>query len=316
MINALPIKSILLTIFVAAGLFFSLACRGDGAATGLTTPPGAAQPPALMGPASAQASAEPQRIEDAPLVRGTNGLRPRITALETPGTGIRVSGQGQASGSPDLAILRMGVESFASSVADARTKAADAMEDVVSVLQEEDVEDKDIQTRFFNVSPRYTSREVTRCIAKTDGLSTSVEPECLPQREQVITGYEVGNGLTVIVRDLEGVDAVIDRAIDAGGDLIRFQGISFTIEDTSSLEENARANAVRNMQDKAEQLASNAGVELGRLIYINERSSPSSFAGEFAAPQAFALEAKHASTQILPGEQTMTVTVEGVFAIE
>ncbi len=304
-------------VLIAASLLFSLGCRGEGAPTALTAGPSAAQPPSEVTQGDTPAPAEVQHLKGTSETVPAALLTPLVAAQTISETGVKVSGQGQAAGQPDLAILRMGVESFADSVAEARSKAASAMEDVVAALREEGVEDKDIQTRFFNVSPRYTSREVTRCIASATGESATLEPECFPQREQVITGYEVSNGLTVVVRNLEGVDTVIDRAIEAGGDLIRFHGISFTIEETGPLEEEARAAAVADMRDKAEQLASSTGVSLGRLIYIFEYSDSGGFNADFGGRQPMmAFAASEASTKILPGEQSITVTVQGVYAIE
>ena len=45
-------------------------------------------------------------------------------------------------------------------------------------------------------------------------------------------GYQVNNQLTVKVRDLESVGEIIDQVTEAGGDLTRFQGIRFTIDDS------------------------------------------------------------------------------------
>ena len=304
-------------VLIAASLLFSLGCRGEGAPKALTAGPAAAQPPSEVTQGDTPAPAEVQELKGTSETGPAALLTPLVAAQAISETGVKVSGQGQAAGQPDLAILRMGVESFADSVAEARSKAASAMEDVVAVLREEGVEDKDIQTRFFNVSPRYTRREVTKCIDKTDSQSTTLEPECFPQREQVITGYEVSNGLTVLVRNLEDVETIVDRAIEAGGDLIRFQGISFTIEDTGPLEEQARADAVADLRDKAEQLASSAGVSLGRLVYINEYSNRAAFRDDFVARESLmAFTDSQASTKILPGEQSITVTVQGVYAIE
>ncbi|MCI0894104.1 MAG: SIMPL domain-containing protein, partial [Chloroflexi bacterium] len=48
--------------------------------------------------------------------------------------GIWVSGRGEATAVPDLAILNLGVESFASTVAEARSDAAEAMGQVMKVV--------------------------------------------------------------------------------------------------------------------------------------------------------------------------------------
>ena len=75
--------------------------------------------------------------------------------------------------------------------------------------------------------------------------------DCFQEYRSVITGYEVSNNVTVLVRDLQNVDRVIDEAVDAGGDYIRFNGLSFSLEDTSVLQSEARAAAVSNLEEKA-----------------------------------------------------------------
>ena len=77
-------------------------------------------------------------------------------------TGISVTGSGKASAAPDLAVLRLGVEAFAGSVAEARDQAAGSMDQVVILLLASGIAEKDIQTRHFNISHRYTSWEITR----------------------------------------------------------------------------------------------------------------------------------------------------------
>ena len=74
-------------------------------------------------------------------------------------TGIRVTGQGQVSIEPDLALLNLGVDARAGTVADARQQAASAMSRIVEALTSHQVADKDIQTTSFNIMPQYDYRD-------------------------------------------------------------------------------------------------------------------------------------------------------------
>ena len=260
--------------------------------------------------------------------------------------GITVSGRGEASAAADLAILNLGVQTLADTVAEAREQAAAAMGRVFDVLKAKNIEDRDIQTSHFNINPRYTSREVTRCPGALDtavrqiapamepslapsaefGRGISLEPgvaiaqsqekpECFKERERVIIGYEVSNQLTVKLRDLDEAGSVIDEVTAAGGDLIRFNGINFTIDDTDALQDQARAAAIGDMMDKANQVASLTGVELGKLINISETGGQPRVAFESLERVAFAASAKSAPTQIMGGELEVTVTVQALYAI-
>ena len=154
-------------------------------------------------------------------------------------TGIMVNGRGTASAAPDMAVLNLGVEATAPTVAEARNSAAVAMGRVTDVLQARGIANRDIQTKFFNISPRYTSRTVLRCPETKTTTSRSVspglplvtavapepsrlgfpegplleiarnqpKPECFEERERIITGFQVSNQLTVNLRDMDAIGA-------------------------------------------------------------------------------------------------------------
>ena len=137
---------------------------------------------------------------------------------------------------------------------------------------------------------------------------------CFVDFERVLIGYEVSNQLSAKVRDLDSVGEVIDRSIEAGGDLIRFQGVSFSIEDTEELQNQARRAAVEDLISKAGQVASLAGVELGKLVYITETGGP-------VVPQSVNIEraffkAAAAPTAIEAGQLSIVVNVQGSFEIQ
>lgn len=264
-----------------------------------------------------------------------------LSTGESGSVGIFASGTGKATSAPDLAILRLGVQDLANTVGEARTAAATAMTSVIESLKEDGVEEKDIQTGRYSIQPRYTGREVTRCVqveseeteesqmdpTPTPEGTTSVQggetsesaaaEECYQEYISVITGYEVSNNVTVLVRDLESIDDVIDGAVEAGGDSIRFNGLSFTLEDSTDLMEDARAKAVADLKDKAGQLATLGGVELGDIVYLSE-TTPSVapvVRAEFALAKASFDEGAGVSTPVSPGEVTVQVQVNGQYLI-
>ena len=263
------------------------------------------------------------------------------SANESAGLGILAVGSGRATSAPDLASLRLGVESLANTVGEARTTAAEAMTAVIASVKEDGVEEKDIQTGYFSIQPRYTGREVTRCIdvETSDGdteqddagregtnqegtkeqgdLTPAVGQECFQEYQSVITGYQVSNSVTVIIRDLETIDDVIDGAVEAGGDNIRFNGLSFSLEDTSTLKVDARTAAVTDLKGRAEHLATLGGVGLGDLVYIAEvgRIDPPVVRAEFALSKAAADFDGAVSTPISPGEVSIEVSVQGQYLI-
>lgn len=75
-------------------------------------------------------------------------------------SGIWVSGQGSVTIQPDLVVLSVGVETTGVTVAQARDEAAAAMDAIVKALKDRGVADRDIQTAYYSISPRYEYGEM------------------------------------------------------------------------------------------------------------------------------------------------------------
>lgn len=208
--------------------------------------------------------------------------------------GIWVTGQGKVTAVPDIAILRLGIEAQADSVAVAQSEAAEAMDKVMSSLTDNGIAEKDIQTQSFSI----------RQITKWDRTS----------EEEVVTGYRVTNIVSAKIRDVDSAGAVIDSVAAAGGDLTRIDSISFSVEDPTDYYEEAREEAMQDASTKAKQLASLAGVSLGNPTYISESFySPSSVQrGGFEMMEEAAIIVE---TAISPGELEIIINLQVTYAI-
>lgn len=217
--------------------------------------------------------------------------------------GIWVSGAGRIAVEPDIAMLSLGVQSTAPTVAEANGDAAVAMDAVLATLRANDVADKDIQTRNFSIYPQYDYREQT-----IDGVRTS---------GQVLTGYQVSNDVSAKIRSIDDVGDIIDAVVAAAGDNVRVNNIRFTLEDPSALRPRLREMAVRDALSKAERLAELSGVNLGRLVYISESfAGPSAGAFGGASYERFALaDAAALAPPISGGETEVTFSVSAGFSI-
>lgn len=192
---------------------------------------------------------------------------------------IRLSGTGTVRAAPDMATVNTGVTTQAETAREALDANTEAMAALVAALREAGLEDRDIQTSDFSVSPQYVYSD------QRDENGYTLPPE--------IQGYQVSNAVTIIVRDLEALGAVLDQAVTVGANTIN--GISFEVADTAKLEEEARKLAVANAITKAETYAEAAGIELGSIESITEvdmpmppmpmyRAEVASFAGDAAVP--------------------------------
>jgi len=99
-----------------------------------------------------------------------------------------------------------------------------------------------------------------------------------------------------------------------GGDYIRIDGISFTVDDPSKYYEEAREKAMADAEAKAEQLADLADVKLGKPIYISEAGGYVPVVRDYLT-KAEGIPAPAPTTPISPGETEVTLTVQVVYSI-
>src|SRR4030042_6060914 len=67
--------------------------------------------------------------------------------------GLWVNGEGKVKATPDTALLTLGIEAEAKTVAQAQQQAATAMNDVMQALKGRGIADKDIQTQRSSITP-------------------------------------------------------------------------------------------------------------------------------------------------------------------
>jgi uncharacterized protein len=214
-----------------------------------------------------------------------------IPANPNQNTGIWVTGVGTVTVTPDLAVLSIGVQAQALTVAEAQQQAVKAMADVIAALKTNSIADKDIATTAYSITPVYTYNQKT-------GM-------------QSIIGYSVSNNLSVKIRTIANAGAVIDSAAAAGGDYTRINSVTLTVDQPDKYNDQARELAMADASNRAKQLAKLGGVKLGKATYINESiNSPwqtiSFDAGGKAAPSA-------PTTTISPGETEITLMVQVVY---
>jgi uncharacterized protein len=209
---------------------------------------------------------------------------------------VTVVGEGEARAAPDLAVTNLTVLRAAETAEAAVTDANGAIAAVTDAVREMGIEDRDVQTGRFSITPQY------RYENRQDG--TSAPPE--------LVGYEVRNTLTVRVRDLDRLGDLLDRAVELGvnegGD------IAFQIEDPSSLQNDARRQAVERARASAEALAEASGLSLGRIIRITDdpvRVFPQPERGAMM----MAARAADSSVPIETGENSVSARVEVVFEL-
>lgn len=210
--------------------------------------------------------------------------------------GIWVTGEGKAVAVPDILLLNLGVEAQAKSVGESQSTAKEAMSRVRQALSTQGIEDKDIQTISYSIQPvyQYNQRE----------------------NKQELIGYRVRDRISVKIRNIQIAGKTIDVAAEAGGNSIRIDSISFTIENPVPLKNEAREKAIKDALAKAKQMAELTGVNFGKAVYITESGFVQPPPRPIPAPMALRAEAAGAPTEISPGEAEIQVQVQIAFNIE
>lgn len=204
-----------------------------------------------------------------------------------------LTGEGTATAAPDMAILRSGVVSEGQTARAALNANTAAMEKLIAGFKAAGIEARDIQTSGFSVQPRYLYGQ------RNDGT----------QEPPRITGYEVRNTVALKIRDLDKLGSVLDAAVTDGSNQI--EGLTFDVSNKDELLNDARRKALADARAKAELYAEAAGVKLGRLRELSERT------GDFPPPRPMVMrmEAAKADVPVERGEQELTVNVTATWEI-
>lgn len=210
---------------------------------------------------------------------------------------IMVTGQGTVSIAPDMAVLTLTVSREAATAREALDANSLAMKDVLDAMKDEGIKDKDLQTTGFSIQPRYVYPS-----ADSGG----------ERKPPAIVGYTVRNSLNVRVRDITRVGKILDASVtlgvNEGGDLM------FTNADPSAAIKQARIEAVKDAVDKAETLATAAGVDTGDILEISEQSfNPRPVP---MARSEMSLAASADSVPVAGGVNSYKVNVNITFAIK
>ncbi len=208
---------------------------------------------------------------------------------------ISVTGEGNASARPDMAILTMTVLRQAASARAALDENNTATAAVIDALKKAGVEDRDLQTSGFSINPQYERRN-----------------NASPTEPPKIVAYQVSNTLTARIRELAKLGTVLDQSVSLG--VNQGGSISFTTSDPSKALAEARTEAMQDAIAKAETLTKAAKVRLGKVLEITEQSfqpRPIPLAG------ARAMTAQMAeAVPVEAGENTYNVQVNVTFEID
>ena len=216
-----------------------------------------------------------------------------VVALAIPANGagttdnrfITVTGVGTVSVVPDAVRFNATVSALAPTNAAALSTASKSAAAVRAALIAKGIATKDIRSANISVYPEYNW---------TQEAGTK------------ITGYRASQSFDVLVRTASKAGSIIEAVVTAGGDNVQLGGVIPVTLNPSLATEDARAAAVANAKSKASSYAKLLGTSIGKVLSLEEQSSPI-YSSPFPMAKAGAADA--AAVEIDLGEKDVTVTI-------
>ena len=128
-----------------------------------------------------------------------------------------------------------------------------------ATLEQAGVASADIQTTDFSIQPNFDTKGA-------------------------ITGYQVSNTMLVKLHNLAASGAVIDAAARSAADAVRVNGLTFSVDDTKTVDGTARADGIRVAAAHAHSMAAAAGESIGGVCSITDSTTTYPLAQDFGEP--------------------------------
>ncbi len=219
----------------------------------------------------------------------TPSVAPMVPAS---GTVLDVVAEGRTTRVPDLATIRAGVVSTAPTASQALRDNAAAMTKVMAALRRAGVAARDLATTSVQLSPQYRYAD---------------------NQPPVVTGYQATNTVTVRFRDIATSGTILDALVAQGANQI--DGPNLSVAEPDKALDEARTDAIRRAQARADLYAKAAGMRVARIVSIAEAGQDAG--GPDRPPVVFARAmAADAKMEIAPGEKDITATLQVRFLLE
>lgn len=203
---------------------------------------------------------------------------------------ISVSGEGEATVAPDMAVVSLAVSATGKDLGPTRDDVNTRTSSVLERLRELGVADADLQAPDVEIHPEYDYR----------------------RDAQKLIGYRVSRSVTARVRALDTLGGVLDAISAAGANEVH--GARMAASDPSAAAHAALASAVEAARASAAAIASAAGLTLGDVIRVEEAERMEMPRG--AMRMAAVAESADVPTEVAAGELTVRRAVRARFAIE
>ncbi len=207
---------------------------------------------------------------------------------------VTVTATGTAYGEPDQASFEAGVSVLNADVQVATDQVSERVSSLTRALRAAGVAERDVRTSSFTIYP---------------------EPAYGRNGQIRQMRYRVANTVHVTVRDTAQLGELLGSSVEAGANEV--SNVVYAFADRSTLERQAREQAMTAAREKAEQLAQFGGAELGEVRRITEGSvNAQPFEDEIFALGGDLEESARFDIPVSSGQLSVTVSVQVTFGLE
>lgn len=161
---------------------------------------------------------------------------------------ISVIGEGEVKAVPDQAIVDMSVSTEGATAEEAKAKNDKITAMALRAAKDLGIEDRDIQTASVVAEPRYD----------------------YPNQVRQISGYDMNRSIHITLRNVAKLDELLSNETKVGVNVVG--QTQFQLSDLKAKKAQARTNAIKDAKEKAQQLARDLGVQVGKAYSISEQT--------------------------------------------
>ena len=213
---------------------------------------------------------------------------------------ISVTGSSSTSSSPDTLIIVLGVESEANTASESLSQNSNALNSVISSLNNSGIPEDDIQTSNFSIYPIYDS------IKDSNG-----------NYQQILIGYRVSNILSIQTEKIESAGNIIDIAVSSGAN--RVDNVSFQLSDDKlqRISDNLISDAIKDAKQKAQKAVKPLEQKIVgvKSIVLHDNLMPYYDTPMHGSFDGMAMKSSMEYAPIISGDEEITTSVSVVFYI-
>jgi len=164
---------------------------------------------------------------------------------------ILVTGEGETSVAPDQVEFIVGIDVTEAKVETTKTKSDEAMRRILAVAKEFKIDAKDVQSDYMRVQP------IQETPYNPNGKAT-----------RPVISYNARRDVRILLRDINKYEGLMAAIFNSGAN--NLHSLQFKSSTLPKMEDEARLLALKDAKTKAEAMAQQLGLKLGRPRSIAE----------------------------------------------